>query len=678
MTRITKNSNHPWRSAARHLWLWIPPAALSLYIKHAMLVQDRGIHITARALGRIEHVSMQGITMAGYDTGLTKLETLSFYRADLLWTCLVVPLTLLVIARFLPGRWGFRLFLASSSVTSVLLLVQFRALHTVGRFLSYDMYWKAIQWGWHQPEARATYLKPRIVAACMIGLAGFVLVFRWMRRRTASRRLKRDDSAERSRAWIAIEACVAIVMVTLCALASIPRLPRTPLHASILYSAATALWNPENASTQQFSELSTDELIARYRALTHTPPYRRDPRFWATCKDCNVIYFILETGAAKFLPADDPLDDLPNLRRLREHSFVGANHFSTYPLTIRAHWSIFTSMYDSDTMRSFIEQYPDIALDGVARRLAQRGYQARAYYPKEGEEGSDLQATGFTLELPSEAQLRSTELNYQGHESWMRDRVVHDTAALHLLERDMEDWLSHGAPFVVSLAPDAGHHPWPDYDNDAGETSPPKRARAILRLQDSWLGELMQMLDRYHQLDNTLIVVTGDHGVRTREEDSALPPGTIDDYSYHVPLFIYAPKTLTRTLEIPWVTSHIDITPTIYDLLGIDQGGGFLEGTPIWDPQLSQRTTFLFGLQMIGTDGFESDGKFYMWNRMSSAIYVNDSPHFDANNLVAPNSKVYRQVSETISTMAALQQVLMSRCSHSDSMRSHLYDRTSR
>jgi hypothetical protein len=662
----------------RHLWLWILPAALSLYIKQVMLVQDRGIRITARALGRIEHVSLQSVSMAQYDTGLTRLETLSFYRADLFWTCFLIPLVLLVIARFLPYRWGFRLFLACSSAASLLLLIQFRALHAVGRFLSYDMFWKAIQWGWHQPEVRTTYLKPKMVLACVLAFVGVVFLCRWMWGRGRGPRPESYSFRKSNRVWSITAAGSGIAILTVSALASVPRIPKTPLHASVLNSAATALWNPENAATQEFSELATDQLFAGYRQLTHSPAYRRDRRFWSTCKDCNVIYFIFETGAARFLPADDPLDDLPNLRRLRERAFIGVNHFSTYPLTIRAHWSIFSSLYDSDTMRSFIEQYPDLALDGVARRLAQQGYQARAYYPKEGEECSDLQAMGFSVSLPSEDQLRSTSLNYQGHESWMRDRVVHDTAALHLLESDMEDWLSRGVPFVASLAPDAGHHPWPDYDNDAAETSPPKRARAILRLQDTWLGELMQVLERHHQLDRTLIVVTGDHGVRTREEDSDLPPGTIDDYSYHVPLFIYAPKTLTQTMKIPWATSHIDITPTLYDLLGIAQGDEFLEGSPVWDPELAQRTTFLFGLQMIGSDGFASEGKFYMWNRMSGAVYVNTEPHFDANNLVAMNSAPYRQVTETISKMAALQQVILSRCSHSDSLRSHFYDRTSR
>jgi hypothetical protein len=671
------DSKQAWGSAARSLWLWIPPALLGLYIKQVMLVQDRGFRITARALGRIEHI--QTVPVFAYDSGLTVLEKLSFYRADLLLTCFATPIVLLVIARALPPRWSFRFFLVCSGLAFVILAVQLRALSVVGRFLSYDMLWKALQWGWQQREARASYLTLGTILPfgfTVVAVVVVVAVSRLFSRRAAGSSPNSAHSSRGSHAWIVTELCFAVAILVLGILGSLPRIPKTPLHTSVLYSALSALWNPENAATQEFSELTADQLLARYQQLTNSPIYRRDPRYWGTCRNCNLIYFILETGAARFLPTDDPMDDLPNLRRLRDRSFIANNHFSTYPHTVRAHFSIVSSWYDSDTMKAFIEQYPNIALDGVARRLTAGGYQASAYFPRGTEEGNDFRAAGFTVRLPSPDQIRSISLNYEGHESWMKQRIIEDTAALRMLESDINNWLSHDVPFVASFAPDAGHHPWPDYDNDAAETSPPKRARAVLRLQDAWIGELMQILEQYHQLDNTLIVITGDHGVRTRAEDNSLPLGTIDEYSYHVPLFIYAPKTLNRSEAIAWMTSHIDITPTLYDLLGIERGSEFLEGSPIWEPLLAQRTTFLFGLQMIGADGFQSKGKFYMWNRMSGAVYANTKPHFDTVNLVLQDSTVYHQVTETISRMAALQQVLVARRSDSGSLRSHLYDRS--
>jgi hypothetical protein len=108
-------------------------------------------------------------------------------------------------------------------------------------------------------------------------------------------------------------------VVTICflgILGFVPRIPKTPLHRSVLSTAMSALWDSENAATQKYRDLTTNQLLAGYQRLANSPAYRRDPHYWGTCRNCNLIYFILETGAAKFLPADDPMEDLPNLRRL--------------------------------------------------------------------------------------------------------------------------------------------------------------------------------------------------------------------------------------------------------------------------------------------------------------------------------------------------------------------------
>jgi len=144
MRSTVTDSKQSWISAARSLWLWIPPALLSLYIKQVLLVQDRGFRIAARALGRIERTRI--VPALTTESGLTFLEKASFYRADLLLTCFAIPMTLLVIARFLAPRWRFCFVLVCSALTFLILVVQLRAQSLVGCFLSYDMLWKALHW----------------------------------------------------------------------------------------------------------------------------------------------------------------------------------------------------------------------------------------------------------------------------------------------------------------------------------------------------------------------------------------------------------------------------------------------------------------------------------------------------------------------------------------------------
>ena len=78
-----------------------------------------------------------------------------------------------------------------------------------------------------------------------------------------------------------------------------------------------------------------------------------------------------------------------------------------------------------------------------------------------------------------------------------------------------------------------------------------------------------KVLDDHHQLENTIIVVFGDHGIRTRRRTRILNVSaeTLDEYSFHVPLRIYAARALAAPVRISWLTSHIDVAPTVLDLL---------------------------------------------------------------------------------------------------------------
>jgi len=74
----------------------------------------------------------------------------------------------------------------------------------------------------------------------------------------------------------------------------------------------------------------------------------------------------------------------------------------------------------------------------------------------------------------------------------------------------------------------------------------------LLQLQDKWLGQIVEQLSNDGRLDKTIIVVTGDHGIRTATEDPSFEPhGLAPDYSFHVPLLIFAPKVLESQQTIP-------------------------------------------------------------------------------------------------------------------------------
>jgi hypothetical protein len=414
-------------------------------------------------------------------------------------------------------------------------------------------------------------------------------------------------------------------------------------------------WEEQEAAGNEFNSLGPSELIQQYRDLAHVRPSTKDPRYWSKAADSDVIFFIFETGPAAMLPIDGNLDDLPNLRRLREKAFVAPSHYSTYPYTNRALFSCFTSWYPSSQMKDFVEQYPGMIAPGIIRDLSIRGYRTATYSPFPWEADYDVKASkAFGFEHLSFAH---DSAGFAGtyDKPWML-RKSYDLDSLHLLESDVDGWLTRGEHFAAVFAPQIGHDHWYDVSPYGHVKNPLDRGRPLMALQDAYLGELLKLLESHHRLEKTLIVVTGDHGARTRLEDPDLQVGMIDDISYHVPMLLYAPQILKSSVTIPWATSHIDLSPSLLDLLGIERERGLEQGSPIWEPDLQGRTTFFFGRHYFSADGYDSRSHFFMWNHFFDTVYENEHQRFTSSNEVPRNSPTYHEVTSTIQRMVDLQQ----------------------
>ncbi len=238
---------------------------------------------------------------------------------------------------------------------------------------------------------------------------------------------------------------------------------------------------------------------------------------------------------------------------------------------------------------------------------------------------------------------------------WLRFVAAHDSATLILLKRDLGGWLEENRRFAVVYLPQVGHGPWPDLDGTTVDLA--SRCRKLIAIQDRSLGELLDILAHHNRLERTIIVVTADHGVRTRQEDPAFEGGKIDDYSFRVPFLVYAPGIVQSPTTVSNLTSHIDVVPTVLDLFGVDGGREFEQGNPIWDPELSGRTTFFFANGYLGADGFYAHGGAFSWNHLTNTVYAaTGGLHFDENAIVPASAPVHVQVTTLITRMRALQQ----------------------
>ncbi len=89
---------------------------------------------------------------------------------------------------------------------------------------------------------------------------------------------------------------------------------------------------------------------------------------------------------------------------------------------------------------------------------------------------------------------------------------------------------------------------------------------ASIRQVDDNLGELLQSLKARKDFENTVIVIFSDHGEEFFEHGRLGHEGTLYREVLHVPCIIVAPGFAAR--RVPQQVSHVDLLPTILELLG--------------------------------------------------------------------------------------------------------------
>ena len=110
-----------------------------------------------------------------------------------------------------------------------------------------------------------------------------------------------------------------------------------------------------------------------------------------------------------------------------------------------------------------------------------------------------------------------------------------------------------------------------------------------MRYIDHLLGELFAKLKELELYDNTLLVVTSDHGEEMFERGVIQHGKTLYEELVRIPLIIKAPGLDPRVVDLPAMT--IDIAPTILAILGLPPEKR-MQGTNLLSDQLEMRAVW--------------------------------------------------------------------------------------
>jgi phosphoglycerol transferase MdoB-like AlkP superfamily enzyme len=123
-------------------------------------------------------------------------------------------------------------------------------------------------------------------------------------------------------------------------------------------------------------------------------------------------------------------------------------------------------------------------------------------------------------------------------------------------------------------------------------------------------------------------------------------------------MLIYVPGILQHPEIIDTPTSHIDITPTLLDLVGISAGRENEQGLPVYAPEINQRRLFL-QMDMFGASGFYYGGSYYSRSSMGFT-YKSATMNFEKDSILRFGSKEAEEVRNILAAQDANQDSLLS------------------
>jgi len=103
---------------------------------------------------------------------------------------------------------------------------------------------------------------------------------------------------------------------------------------------------------------------------------------------------------------------------------------------------------------------------------------------------------------------------------------------------------------------------------------------AVVSFFDNLVGRLLAALKAVGRADDTIVVLTSDHGFHEGEH-GYWGKHNLWDKSLEVPLIIRLPGAGRQTTRVGGLTEHVDIYPTLCDLADLPHPEGFLEGSSL-------------------------------------------------------------------------------------------------
>ncbi len=329
----------------------------------------------------------------------------------------------------------------------------------------------------------------------------------------------------------------------------------------------------------------------------------------ASGRQPNIVLVVMDATRARNLSCYGyARKTTPHLDRLAESSVVYEQAISAAGWSLPAHASLFTGLYaarhHADDQHKYLQpEYPTLA-----ELLRARGYHTLAFCQNPYVGPATGLNRGFQwfnrpFKAPQPLSKRVNRLKQKLANGIARVRGEHDSGAAHINAQvltSLERLHSESAPFFVFMHYEDTHAPyrlpkkfarWLPAGIDletalkvnqdpwkhliAPQVMKEQDFQTLVALYDSEInyvdyriGQVLDALERTRMLDDTMVIVTADHGENIGDHGMMAHKYCLYDTLLHVPFIVHYPKGTVTPGRVSHQVQTLDLVPTIFSMLG--------------------------------------------------------------------------------------------------------------
>ena len=284
-------------------------------------------------------------------------------------------------------------------------------------------------------------------------------------------------------------------------------------------------------------------------------------------KGTNIIFIMLEGIPSPLIDSfsNNNLGITKNIDNLSLKSIKFNNHYSPNRRSIESLQAVMTGIPPINSLPAIGFGLESYITGNIGQVFVENGYNTllvqsakrRSYYIDSISKSLGFQEYYGQEDMPMLLDYEDEDGAYFG---WDYETLMFLSGKLDELSSKNSD------PFLAFTFLGTTHPPFQQLPSEFNRFDPKSSAEAQFKnsvIYTDWaIGEFMNSIKDKPYFDNTVFIIASDHSV-------ALGTTAAYPYDYLIPLMIYSPK-IEKTIDIDHVTSHLDMSQTLYDIAKFD------------------------------------------------------------------------------------------------------------